>query len=49
MDNETRIRQDSSGNILWKLFRIWVEETEVPFQIHQKLKETIGVEKNESK
>ena len=32
------IRQDDPGNLMWQLFRIWVEETEVPKEISDRIK-----------
>ena len=49
MDDNTRMKQNCPTNILWRLFRIWVEETEVPLNIHKRIIEKIGAERNESK
>ena len=35
------IRQDDPGNLMWQLFRIWVEETEVPKEISDRIKRGI--------
>lgn len=43
MNNDTVIKQDSPNNILWRLFRIFVEETEVPADVHQNVTKTLGV------
>lgn len=42
MKDDTVIKQDSSDNILWRLFRIWVEKVEVPHSIHQNVTKTVG-------
>ena len=41
MSNDQIIRQDSPGNILWKIFRILVEDTEIPEGVHNRIKEKI--------
>lgn len=43
---ESWIKQD---NILWRLFRIFVEETEVPNDVSDNLKEKVEDMANESK
>lgn len=47
MNDDKIIKQNSPKNILWRLFRIWVEETEVPVAVHQKVMEKVGAEQNE--
>lgn len=37
MDNTTIIKQSDPGNILWKLFRIWVEDVEIPFEADKRM------------
>lgn len=39
-DNQV-IRQDSAENVMWRLFRIQVEETEIPEETHNKMREQI--------
>ena len=47
MNDDRIIKQNSPKNILWRLFRIWVEETEVPASVRQSVMEKIGVNQNE--
>lgn len=47
MNDDRIIEQKNPKNILWRLFRIWVEETEVPVAVHQNVVEKIGAEQNE--
>jgi hypothetical protein len=47
MNDDKIIKQNSPNNILWHLFRIWVEKTEVPATVHQNVMEKIGAEQNE--
>ena len=37
MDNTTIIKQSDPENILWKLFRIWVEDVEIPFEADKRM------------
>lgn len=47
MDGNAVIRQDDPNNILWQLFRIWVEETVVPNDIRKRVIQVLGANPDE--